>query len=84
MEFNYLSLPHGDLARKRPTAGAAREDRTGGEAEGGERGRESRSFPPVARNWITSGLIWRDVIQRREEGEDGERGMCCKEEELGR
>lgn len=23
MEFNYLSLPHGDLARKRPTAAAA-------------------------------------------------------------
>lgn len=29
MEFNYLSLPHGDLARKRPTAAAAVWGRTG-------------------------------------------------------
>ena len=35
MEFKYLSLPHGDLARKRPTAGAG--GRTGQEGKGGKR-----------------------------------------------
>ena len=35
------------------------------------RGRERHSFPPVARNWITSVLIWRDVIHREKEGERG-------------
>jgi len=45
MEFNYLSLPHGDLARKRPTAGVCR---TGQEGRAKEGGREKRSFPPVA------------------------------------
>ena len=70
MEFNYLSLPCGDLARKRPTAGArGRTGREGKRVEG--RGRERRSFPPVARNWITSVLIWRDVIHREKEGERG-------------
>lgn len=40
MEFNYLSLPHGDLARKRPTAAAAVWGRTGqkGKARGGRKG----------------------------------------------
>lgn len=77
MEFNYLSLPHGDLARKRPTAAAAVWGRTGqkGKARRGggrrNRGRERCSFPPVARNWITSVLIWRNVIQREREQEWG-------------
>lgn len=36
MEFNYLSLPRGDLARKRPTAGAR--GRTGQEGGGKRKG----------------------------------------------
>lgn len=78
MEFNYLSLPHGDLARKRPTAAAAavwgRTGQKGKARRGGgrrNRGRERCSFPPVARNWITSVLIWRNVIQWEREQEWG-------------
>lgn len=54
---------------------STREDKTGGKEGGGKReegrGRERRSFPPVARNWITSVLIWRDVIHEEKEGERG-------------
>lgn len=67
MEFNYLLLPCGDLARKRPTAGAW--GRTGQEGTGKEKG--SHSFPPLARYWITSVLIWKCVIRGGNDGQWG-------------
>lgn len=63
MEFNYLSLPRGALARKRPSAGA--QGRTVQEERAEGRGRERRSFPPVERKWITFFFLTGDVSFRR-------------------
>lgn len=79
MEFNYLSLPRGDLARKRPTARGRREGGQdggagrrrvggGGSGRGEEGGGGGGSFPPVVGNWITSVLIWKDVSQSARRG----------------